>query len=110
MGRSPTLSGVASFVSYNDLEQRINILANTKRLSLRISFVRLTMSLLVLVTALITLNMPVYAIEDNHETHSYFICPYGGECMLSCTKQGVMKEMPFSQDRIFTPANYSPNN
>jgi hypothetical protein len=54
--------------------------------------------------------MPVYAIEDNHETHSYLICPYGGDCMLSCAEQGVMKEMPFSKDSIFTPANYSPNN
>ncbi len=110
LGPSPSLSGVASFAADNDLEQRINILTNAEKLSLRISFARLTMSLLVLVAALTVLNMPVYAIEDNHETHSYFICPYGGDCMLSCAKQGIMTEMPFSKDQTFTPANYSPSN
>ncbi len=110
--RSPTpvLSRVASFANDN-LEQRINVLTKTKKLSLKISFLRLIMSFSIFVLALVALNMPVYAIENNHDdSHSYFICPYSGECMLSCTEQGVMSEMPFGKDRIFTPANYSPNN
>ena len=109
---APAFSGVASFRSSEDLEQRINILTNNYKRGVKISLVRAVMSFAVFVLALVTLNLPVYAIEDSHETHSYFICPYGGECMLSCAKQGVMKEMPlpFSKDQIFTPANYSPNN
>lgn len=107
---TPTFSGVASFGSSGDLEQRVNVLTNNHNIGVKISSVRLIMSFTVFILALVTLNLPVYAIEDSHETHSYFICPYGGECMLSCAKQGVMQEMPFSKDRIFTPANYSPNN
>ena len=107
---TPVLSGVASFGSDKDLEQRVNILVNNHKIKVKMSFTRLVISFAVFLFAIASLNLPVYAIEDSHQTHSYFICPYGGECMLSCAKQGVMQEMPFSKDPTFTPANYSPNN
>lgn len=106
---SPILTGVTSFGS-DDLGQRINILTNTRKFSIKISPLNILVSFVVFVFALIALNMPVYAIENDNDTHSYFICPYGGECMLSCAKQGIMKEMPFSSERTFTPINYTPNN
>lgn len=106
----PTLSGVASFANGGDLEQRVHVLTNSKKLSIKISFARLLTSLTVFILALVALNMPVYAIEDGEGNHAYFICPYGGECTLSCTKQGIMNEIPFSTERVFTPATYSPNN
>ena len=105
---APAFSGVASFGSDRDLEQRVDVLANNHKVKVKISAVRVVISFTVFIFALIALNLPVYAIEDGHERHSYFICPYGGECMLSCAKQGVMSEMPFSKERIFTPASYSP--
>ena len=65
------------------------------------------MSCFVFIFALVILNMPVYAIEDGNDNHSYFICPYGGECMLSCAEQGMMSEMPFSSQSSFTPKSVS---
>lgn len=103
---SSILTGVASFGS-DDLEQRINILTNTRKNSLKTSPWNLLASFIVFIFALIILNMPVYAIEDGEDNHAYFVCPYGGECMLSCARQGIMKEMPFSSQNSFTPINYS---
>lgn len=105
---SPALTGVASFGSDN-LEQRINILTNTQKTSIKISAGNFVASLLVFIFALAVLNMPVYAIETG-DKHTFFVCPYGGECMLSCAKQDITEETPFSSEPKFTPANYTPNN
>lgn len=105
---SPILTGIASFGSDN-LEQRINILTNTQKTSIKISAGNFVASFLIFVFALAVLNMPVYAME-NGDKNTFFVCPYGGECMLSCAKQDIMKETPFSSEPKFTPANYSPNN
>lgn len=88
---TPVFSGVASFGSYKDLEQRVCVLASNHKIRVKVSLLRLSISLTFFIFAIAALNLPVYAIEDSHETHAYFICPYGGE-------------------RVFTPATYSPNN
>src|SRR3989344_2956775 len=57
----PVLTGVASFGNDN-LEQRINVLTNNKKMSIKISSLNLLVSFIVFMFALIALNMPVYAI------------------------------------------------
>lgn len=105
----PTYLGVASIASSDDLEKRIRILTFKETAVIKISAIKLLLSSLVLLTALILLNMPVYAIENGEDSHSYFMCPFGGECVLSCKKEGIRNEIPFSDQNSYSPINYSIN-
>lgn len=89
---APSFLGVASFANENSLEKRVEILTNPGGgLRIKISSIRLILSTVVFLSALALLNLPVYAVENGHDSHAYFICP-------------------FSSQKQFTPANYSPNN
>lgn len=107
---TPSFSGVSSFANEDSLEKRVEILTNPRSgLRIKISGMRLILSLVVFLSALALLNLPVYAVE-NGDSHAYFICPYGDECMMTCSMGGAAKELPFSTQKQFTPANHSPNN
>lgn len=107
---SPRINLIASFAEESSLEKRIIILANRgSEVKVRTSLLRIITSFFVFAFVFIFLNLPVYALEDNNDNHSYFICPFGDNCMLSCTKEGMINEIPFSRLENFTPMNYSPN-
>lgn len=96
---TPSFLGVTSFANENSLEERIEILTNPgEGLRIKISKIRLVLSTVVFLSALALLNLPVYAVENGHNSHAYFICPYGDQCTMACSQ------------KQFTPANYSPNN
>lgn len=89
---TPSFSGVSSFANENSLEKRVEILTNPKvRLNIKISRIRLTLSTMVFLSALVVLNLPVYAVD-------------------TCSMGGAAKKIPLSSQKLFTPANYSPNN
>lgn len=108
---TPLFLGVASFANENSLEKRVEILTNPgEGLRIKISKIRLLLSTAVFLSALALLNLPVYAVENGHDSHAYFICPYGDECMMTCSMGDATHDLPFSSQKQFTPANYSPNN
>lgn len=103
----PKFTGVASFANSNDLEHRILSLTKNKKTPIRFSLFNLTISLLVFLMAFVIVSLPVYAMENNNDSHTYFICPLGGECAMSCKQEGMVEEKPFSESRNFSPMNYS---
>jgi len=108
---NPSLSGITAFTNESSLEKRIMFLTNRKnKPGIKISGIKLLVSFIVFTFALILLNLPVYAIEMDENHHAYFICNYGDECVLACSKGETSIEAPFSSEKPFTPANYSPNN
>lgn len=108
---NPNLSAVTAFAGESNLESRIRVLADQKsKLGIKISKVKLLVSFLVLMFTLVLLNLPVYAIEMEENHHTYFICNYGDECVLACSKGEATTEVPFSTQKPFTPTNYSPIN
>lgn len=108
---TPSFLGVASFANENSLEKRVEILTNPGGgLRIKISKIRLLLSTAVFLSALALLHLPVYAVENGHDSHTYFICPYGDECMMTCSMGDITKDLPFSSQKQFTPANYSANN
>ncbi len=108
---TPSFLGVASFANENSLEKRVEILTNPgSRLRMKFSRLKLILSTVVFLSALALLNLPVYAVENGHDSHAYFICPFGDECMMTCSMGGAAHELPFSSQKQFTPVNYSPNN
>lgn len=108
---NPSLSAVTAFAGDSNLESRIRVLADQKnKIGIKISKVKLFVSFLVIMLTLVLLNLPVYAIEMEGNHHAYFICNYGDECVLACSKGETTMETPFSTQKPFTPANYSPIN
>lgn len=108
---NPSLSGIAAFENESNLEKRIMVLTNRKdKFGLRISAVKLFISFLVFVFTFILLNLPVHAMEMEGNHHAYFICNYGDKCLLACSKGETTIEAPFSTEKPFTPADYSPTN
>jgi multidrug efflux pump subunit AcrB len=108
-----SVSGVASFASSADLEQRIKILAGvaTKN-KLNLSQIRLLLSFIVLGAALFLLYLPVYAVEDGMNDHELFMCPFGGECVVACQTQGISNDLFFSSKDNFSPleiSSHAPN-
>lgn len=108
-----SVSGVASFASSADLEQRIKILADvaTKN-KLYLSQIRLLLSFIVLGVALFLLNLPVYAVEDGMNDHELFMCPFGGDCVVACQTQGISNDLFFSSKDNFSPleiSSHAPN-
>lgn len=103
-----SISGVASFASSADLEQRIKILAGlSSKNKLNLSQIRLILSFIVLGAALFLLNLPVYAVEDGMDDHTLFMCPFGGECVVSCETQGISNDLFFSSKDNFSPIEIS---
>lgn len=89
---TPSPNGIALFVSEDILEKRVNLLTDTPvSLRLKLSPLRLLLSLTIVVLFLTVLNLPAYAAHSPSDDPSYFICP----------------TLP---QRNFSPANYSPNN
>lgn len=108
---SPNLSAVTAFAGESNLERRIAVLTDQKnKFGIKIPKVNLLVSCLVLIFTFVLLNLPVYAIEMDGNHHAYFICNYGDECVLACSKGETTIETPFSTQKPFTPANYSPMN
>lgn len=103
----PQLVGVASFVNDHDFEQRILLLTGSPVVGLRFSFIRLTISLVVFLTAFILVSLPVYAVEDSKDNHTYLICPFSSECAISCKQEGIINEKLFSENHSYTPMIYS---
>lgn len=99
--------GVASFATASDLEQRISFLTKKQKPLVRFSLFRLLVSLVVFMFVFVVVTLPVYAMGDNKDSHTYFICPFGGECARSCKQEGIIQERPFSENGNFTPLNYS---
>lgn len=107
---TPNLSGIATFASENNLEQRVSVLtAPHFKTSINISLVKMLISALVLISAFGVLNLPVHAMENADGTHSYFIMSPGDTHMVSCIKENVTTEYPFSSEGSYSPMNYSPN-
>ena len=104
----PAISGIANFVSSNDLEQRIKVLTSqTSKVGARLSPIKLLVSFMVFATALFLLNLPVYAVENGMDDHTLFMCPFGGECVVSCEKQGITNDIFFKSENNFSPAEVS---
>lgn len=101
----PTLSGVAAFASSNNLEKRIIYLTEQKKLSIRLSKKNLLLSTGVMVLFFIALNAPVHAITVNKESmeHTYFVCPFGGECLNSCKNELKTTSKNYSEYLMYTP-------
>lgn len=107
---APALPGIASLANGDDLEKRVQFLIDTKqRIEFKLSFTRLIISVLFFTLATLTFSLPVFAIKNSDNTHSYFICLNGSKCTLSCYEQGVIGEIPFGKENNFTPINYSPS-
>lgn len=103
-----SVSGVASFASSTDLEQRIKILAGVAiKNTLNLSQIRLLLSFIVLGAALFLLNLPVYAVEDGMNDHELFMCPFGEECVVACQTQGISNDLFFSSKNNFSPLEIS---
>lgn len=81
---------LASFFVEQSLEERIKILTSkSAKINIRISTFRLLASIFAVLIYLLFINLPIYA-KDYGDDHSYYFCT--------------------SSQRLFTPANYSPNN
>lgn len=101
-----SLSGVAAFSSSNDLEQRIKSLTGSVgKVTFKISTNRLIFSFGILMTSLFLVNLPVYAVENGSDNHTLFMCPLGGECVVSCIDQGVSNDDMFSNQNNFSPVS-----
>lgn len=106
-GPKYSLSGVAAFSSPNDLEQRIKSLTGSGgKLTFRVSTARSLLSFGVLIFSLFLVNLPVYAVENGSDNHTLFMCPLGGECVVSCIDQGVSNDTIFSNQNNFSPVKF----
>ena len=98
---------VAAFASTDDLERRILYLTDQhKSKSMKLSKRNLALSLAVLLSLFVVLNVPVHAvaISENATDQSYFVCPYGGDCLNSCKKQvESMDRKNYTENVLYTP-------
>lgn len=105
--KSPSYSLVAGLSESSDLEKRIFLLTETReKLAFQPSLPRLLFSGIVIVLLFFVLNAPVHAIakDESSSDHSYFVCPFGGECLSSCKAEFRATDNPnFSPNRNFTP-------
>ncbi len=93
---TPTFSGVASFASEEDMEQRIKALTNSHfKADITISMRKMAISIVVIIGAFIMLNLPVHAMENEDGTHSYFIARSFDEHLDSCVEESVSNDFPF---------------
>ncbi len=102
------LNGIASFVNEVGVEQRIKALTNLHfKADIRISVLKMVISIVVITGAFGILNLPVHAMENGDGTHSYFIMSPRDVHMVSCIKESATTELPFSSQSSFSPINYS---
>lgn len=104
------VSGIVPFVSIRGLEARIlHLTGNREKPSFKLSLMRLLMSIFMILFILVTINIPVYAIETGNNSHAYLICPTNSSCtgISSCSKEQMTKENLFSSQPMFTPLKYS---
>lgn len=81
---------LARFFTEHTLEQRVKILtSSSKSIHFKLSYLRLFISLMVIISYFIFAQLPIYAV-DNGNDHSYYYCT--------------------GSQRLFSPANYSPAN
>jgi len=102
----PSLSGVAAFADSHSLENRILYLTEQKKVSIRLSKRNLLLSFSAILFLFILLSGPVHAIATNDKamSHSYFICPFGGDCINSCKKELTQStKNNFSKNLHYTP-------
>ncbi len=106
---TPAFYGIAAFVNAGDLERRISYLTNRKPEPIRIKKRNLILSIGILLTLLIVINAPVHAISMSEASmqsmnQSYFICPFGGDCINSCKKDFVLSSKNnFSKNLFYSP-------
>ncbi len=97
----------APFVQKDTLELRVQNLTSTKIQVIHLSITRLISSILVGILFIFLLNLPVHAMENENNTHSYFICPFGDQCMMSCEQEGMSNDILFSQSPNFSQVKNS---
>ena len=103
---TPSLSGVAAFADSYDLEKRILYLTEHNKVYISLSKRNLLLSFSAVLLLFIVLSSPVHAITMNDKTmdRSYFICPFGGDCINSCKKEiETMSSKNFSEELPYTP-------
>lgn len=86
---TPGMSGVAAFISDNDLERRIFYLTNQQMASsVKLSKLNLSFSLGIVLALFLFLGSSVHAFTMNDKTmdDSYFVCPFSFLDMSSCNK------------------------
>ena len=101
----PSLSGIAAFADSHSLENRILYLAKKKKTSIHLSKRNLLLSFSAVLFLFIVLSSPVHAIAINDKAmnHSYFICPFGSDCINSCKKEfETISNKNFSEEVPYT--------
>ncbi len=92
---NPKFSGVAALGS-DDLEKRIKYLTREHQSVLfRPSYLNLSLSAFVVLFSFIFLNAPVHAFT--------IVCPYGDNCATECKNGLKLKEINFSENRLYPP-------
>lgn len=100
---TPRMSGIASFASENDLQQRVDILMNPEiKIRMGISKLNVILSIFMFFAALAILNAPVHAMENKDGTHTFVFLSSMDKHLASCTQENYSSELPFSS------LNYSP--
>lgn len=103
---TPSFSGVAAFADSYDLEKRILYLTKQKKANIGLSKRNLLLSFSTVLLLFIVLSSPIHAIAMSDKTmnHSYFICPFGGDCINSCKKEiETMSSKNYSEKPPYTP-------
>lgn len=105
----PNVNGVAAFAGADSLEQRVTALAAPHyKPGVKISFIKMAISIIVLSVAFGTLGLPIHAMENPDGTHSYYIMSQEDMQIASCLSENTTAEFPFSSEESFSPLNYSP--
>ena len=103
---TPSFSGVAGFADSYDLEKRILYLTKQKKTNIRLSKRNLLLSFSAVLFLFIVLSSPIHVIATNDKgmDHSYFICPFGSDCINSCKKEfETISNKNFSEELPYTP-------
>lgn len=107
---TPSFYGIAAFASTDDLERRILHLTNRQgEKTINIKKRNLVLSTGILLTLFAVINAPVHAISMSETSmqsmsQSYFVCPFGGDCINSCKKDfELSNKNNFSKDLPYTP-------
>ena len=100
------VQGVAAFADSNDLEKRILYLTEHKKTYIGLSKRNLLLSFSAILVLFVVLSLPVHAITINDKDidSSYFICPFGSDCINSCKKEiETTSSKNFSEELPYTP-------
>ncbi len=106
---TPTTISVAPFMQSTMLEERVLILTGiTKKIPLNLSITRLSISLGVVIIALLFLTVPLYAMETNPNEHAYLVCP-GDKCATYCVEKAETTNDLFPEPHNISSVNYPTN-